>query len=89
MGKCADLEKLLSICKKGIFLYLRCNKSFGTKCTKGKLNKYTGTIGKWDVYPLMETRHLLGGGMILTNDKKLAKKAKYLVNQAKDDSLNT
>ena len=28
-----------------------------------------------------------GGGMILTNDKKLAKKAKYLSTQATDDSI--
>ena len=28
-----------------------------------------------------------GGGMILTNNKKIAQKAKYITNQAKDDSI--
>ena len=29
-----------------------------------------------------------GGGMILTNNSEHAKKAKYLIRQAKDDELN-
>ena len=28
-----------------------------------------------------------GGGMILTNNKKIAEKAKYLTNQSKDNSI--
>ena len=90
-GNAADLEKLLSICKKrNISILEDAAESFGTKYTKGKLkNKYTGTIGKIGCLSFNGNKTLTagGGGMILTNDKKLAKKAKYLVNQAKDDNF--
>tara|TARA_B100002051_G_C16731731_1_gene638680 strand:+ start:313 stop:1467 length:1155 start_codon:yes stop_codon:yes gene_type:complete len=90
-GNAVDLEKLISLCKKrNISIIEDAAQSFGTKYTKGKLkNKFTGTIGKLGCLSFNGNKTLTagGGGMIVTNDKKLAKKARYLVNQAKDDNF--
>ena len=59
------------------------------KNIKGKLkNKFTGTVGKFGCLSFNGNKIITtgGGGMLLTDDKKLAKKAKYLVSQAKDNN---
>jgi perosamine synthetase len=90
-GNAANLEKLVKICKKrNITIVEDAAESFGTKYTSGKLkNKYTGTIGKVGCLSFNGNKIITagGGGMIITSDKKLAKKAKYLVTQAKDNPL--
>tara|TARA_Y100000590_G_scaffold458083_1_gene612065 strand:- start:645 stop:1799 length:1155 start_codon:yes stop_codon:yes gene_type:complete len=90
-GNAVNIEKLLLLCKKrNISIVEDAAQSFGTKYTKGILkNKYTGTIGKIGCLSFNGNKILTagGGGMILTNNKKLAKKARYLVNQAKDDNF--
>ncbi len=90
-GNAVDLERLITLCKKrNITIVEDAAESFGTKYTRGKLkNKFTGTIGKLGCLSFNGNKIITtgGGGMILTNDKKLAKEAKYLVSQAKDNSL--
>ena len=90
-GNAVDIEKLLSLCKKrNISIVEDAAQSFGTKYIKGTLkNKFTGTIGKLGCLSFNGNKTLTagGGGMILTNNKKLAKRARYLVNQAKDDNF--
>lgn len=52
-------------------------------------NKYTGTIGDFGVYSFNGNKIVTtgGGGMIITNNRNLAKKARYLTEQAKDDPV--
>jgi len=51
--------------------------------------KFTGTLGDVGVYSFNGNKIITtgGGGMIVTNNKVLAQKAKYLTNQAKDDPV--
>ena len=62
----------------------------GTFYSKGNLNlKHTGTIGRLGCLSFNGNKIITsgGGGMIVTNDQKLADKAFYLSNQAKDDPI--
>ena len=80
-GNDVDLEKLLLICKKrNIAILEDASESFGTKYINGKIkNKYTGTVGKIGCISFNGNKIITtgGGGMILTNDKKMAKRARY------------
>ena len=51
----------------------------------------TGTIGDFGVYSFNGNKIITtgGGGMIVTNNKNLARKAKYLTEQAKDDRVRS
>ncbi len=91
-GNPVDLEKIVPLCKKrNIKIIEDSSESLGSFYSKGKLkNKHTGTVGflgclSFNLNKIITTG---GGGMILTNSKKLAVKAKYLANQAKDDPVN-
>ena len=85
------IDKLLKLCKiRNIEIIEDASESFGTYYKKGLLNnKYTGTISKIGCLSFNGNKIITtgGGGMILTNNKKIAKKAKYITNQAKDDPI--
>tara|TARA_B100000029_G_scaffold512122_1_gene607972 strand:- start:1162 stop:2346 length:1185 start_codon:yes stop_codon:yes gene_type:complete len=91
-GNVADIDKLLKICrKKNISLIEDAAESVGSFYSYGKYkNKHTGTIGKIGCLSFNGNKIITsgGGGMILTNDFKIAKRAKYLTTQAKDDNIN-
>lgn len=91
-GNPVNLEPLIKICKKrNIKIIEDGSESLGSKYVSGKLkNKHTGTVGYLGCLSFNLNKIVTsgGGGMILTNNKKIAKKAKYLTNQAKDDSIN-
>ena len=64
--------------------------SIGTFYTSGKFkSRHTGTIGKIGCLSFNGNKIMTtgGGGMILTDNKKIAKRAKYLTTQAKDDPV--
>ena len=90
-GNAAKLDKLVAICKKkNISLIEDAAESIGTFYLSGKFkNKHTGTIGKIGCLSFNGNKVITtgGGGMILTNNIKIAKKAKYLTTQAKDDPI--
>jgi|TARA_Y100000294_G_scaffold164291_1_gene170926 aminotransferase in exopolysaccharide biosynthesis len=90
-GNAAKLEELVKVCKKrNISIVEDAAESFGSKYINGNLkNRFTGTIGKVGCLSFNGNKMITtgGGGMILTSDKKLAEKAKYLVSQAKDNAL--
>jgi perosamine synthetase len=90
-GNPVDLEKIIPLCKKrNIKIIEDSSESLGSFYSRGKLKgKHTGTVGflgclSFNLNKIITTG---GGGMILTNSKKLAIKAKYLSTQAKDDSI--
>jgi aminotransferase in exopolysaccharide biosynthesis len=90
-GNAVNLSKLFYLCKKkNIVLIEDAAESIGTFYTSGKFkNKHTGTIGKIGCLSFNGNKIITtgAGGMILTNDLKIAKKAKYFTTQAKDDSI--
>ena len=90
-GNAAKLDKLVDVCrKKNIVLIEDAAESIGTFYLSGKFkNKHTGTVGKIGCLSFNGNKIITtgGGGMILTNNLKIAEKAKYLTTQAKDDPI--
>ena len=90
-GNPVDLEKIIQICKKrNIKIIEDSSESLGSFYSRGKLKgKHTGTIGFLGCLSFNLNKIITagGGGIILTDSKKLAIKAKYLSTQAKDDSI--
>jgi len=90
-GNAVNLEPLVEICKeRNIKIIEDATESLGTKYTKGKFTgKHAGTVGEFGCLSFNGNKIMTtgGGGMILTNDQKLADKAQYLTTQAKDDEV--
>ena len=90
-GNAARLEPLLELCEHyQLELIEDAAESLGTVFSKGGLiGRQIGTIGKLGCLSFNGNKIVTagGGGMILTDDKELAEKARYLTTQAKDDPL--
>ncbi len=90
-GNAVNLEKLLSLCKeRNIKVIEDATESLGTKYIKGKFSgKYTGTVGDIGCYSFNGNKIITtgGGGMVVTDKKEYAEKARYLTTQAKDDPI--
>lgn len=90
-GNAVWMDDLYKICnERNIKIIEDSTESLGTKYIKGKFNgKYTGTIGELGCLSFNGNKIITtgGGGMILTNKKKLAIRAKYLTTQAKDNEV--
>ncbi len=91
-GNGADIKNLLKACKKrNIKIVEDASESLGTFYKKKYLKnrKHTGTVGDVGCISFNGNKIITsgGGGVIITNNKKIAKKADYLINQAKDNSF--
>ena len=91
-GNAARLDELIDLCKKkNIPLIEDSAESIGTFYGSGRFkNKHTGTAGQIGCLSFNGNKIITsgGGGMILTDNLKIANRAKYLTTQAKDDSIN-
>ena len=88
-GNAAKIEKLISICRKrNIKIIEDASESLGSFYKKNK--KHTGTIGDFGIISFNGNKIITAGagGMILTNNKKKSEYIRYLIKQAKNDSLN-
>ena len=90
-GNACLFDELVSLCKKSnIAVVEDACESLGTFYNDGKFSgKHPGTIGKLGSLSFNGNKIITtgGGGMILTDDYALAKKAKYLTTQAKDNPI--
>ena len=90
-GNACWLDELSELCReRNIAIVEDASESLGTFYKEGKYKgKHTGTIGKLGCISFNGNKIITtgGGGMILTDDEKLAEKAKYLTTQAKDDPI--
>lgn len=90
-GNMTDMEKLMKIAKEyKLYVIEDAAEAIGTYCTVGKYEgRYAGTIGDVGVYSFNGNKIITtgGGGMIVSNDMLLLKRAKHLVTQAKTDEL--
>jgi len=90
-GNACKLDELVDICnERNISIVEDATESLGTSYTKGKFSgKHTGTIGRFGCLSFNGNKIITsgGGGMILTNKKDLAEKARYITTQAKDDPV--
>jgi aminotransferase in exopolysaccharide biosynthesis len=88
-GNAVRLKELNSICiEKNIIIIEDATESLGTYYNKGSYKgKHTGTIGEFGCLSFNGNKIITtgGGGMLLIKDVRLAKRAKYLTTQAKDD----
>lgn len=89
-GNAVNLDKILPLCKKrNIQIVEDASESMGTWYKSGVFaNKHSGTLGQLGCFSFNGNKVITtgSGGMIVTNNAKLAKKARYLISQAKDDS---
>lgn len=90
-GNAVDMEKLVPICKRrNIKIIEDASESLGTVYKIGKYTgKHTGTIGEIGCLSFNGNKIITtgGGGMIITDNKEYARKARYLTTQAKDDEI--
>jgi len=90
-GNACLLDEISTLCEeRNITIVEDASESLGTFYKEGKFKgKNAGTIGKLGCLSFNGNKIITtgGGGMILTDDKSLAEKAKYLTTQAKDDPL--
>ena len=90
-GNAVKLDKLMDICrKKNIALIEDAAESIGTFYKSGRYkDKHTGTVGQIGCLSFNGNKIITagGGGMILTDNLAIARKAKYLTTQAKDDPV--
>ena len=90
-GNPADMAAIIETGKKYNLKVVEDGaESTGSYYTEGIYkNRFTGTIGDIGVYSFNGNKIITtgGGGMIVTNNKIMAERAKYLTTQAKDDGI--
>lgn len=91
-GNMADMESLMETCGKYKLKVIEdATEALGTYYTQGKYQgKFAGTIGDIGVYSFNGNKIITtgGGGMLVSNDTGILKKAKSLTTQAKSDEVN-
>jgi perosamine synthetase len=93
-GNAVDLEPLLSLCEEfGLPLVEDATESLGTRYLPSSGSRtggrHTGTLGLFGCFSFNGNKIITtgGGGMLVTDDEALARKARYLTTQAKDDEV--
>ena len=90
-GNAVWLDELIPLCEeRNIAVVEDASESLGTVYSSGKFKgRHTGSIGKLGCLSFNGNKIITtgGGGMILTDEEKLAEKARYLTTQAKDDPV--
>ncbi|MBI4351545.1 MAG: LegC family aminotransferase [Elusimicrobia bacterium] len=90
-GNPCDLAAIMKLARDyGLKVIEDATESLGSYYTAGKYKgKHTGTIGDFGVYSFNGNKIITtgSGGMVVTADKKMAAKARYLATQAKDDAV--
>ena len=90
-GNACWLDELIQLCnERNISIIEDACESLGSFYNEGKFKgKHAGTIGKFGCISFNGNKIITtgGGGMLLTSEKKLAQKARYLTTQAKDDPI--
>jgi perosamine synthetase len=93
-GNAVDIEPLLDLATRhGVAVIEDATESVGTRYRvdsgSATASKHTGTLGVIGCFSFNGNKIITtgGGGMIVTDDERLARKAKYLTTQAKDDEV--
>ncbi|MGL5053238.1 MAG: LegC family aminotransferase, partial [Cetobacterium sp.] len=90
-GNMADMEAIMTIAEKYNLKVLEdSTEALGTYYTEGKYTgKYAGTIGHMGVFSFNANKIITtgGGGMVVSSDKELLNRVRFLTTQAKTDQL--
>ena len=86
LGNVGDLDRLMNICNQYKLLFLEDSTESLGSYYKGK---HTGGFGKMGVFSFNGNKIIStgGGGVMVTNDESLAKRAKHITTQAKADPM--
>lgn len=91
-GNMADMSAVMDIAKKyNLKVIEDATEALGTYYLEGRYKgKYAGTIADIGVYSFNGNKIITtgGGGMMVSGDPGIMKRAKYLSTQAKDDAVN-
>jgi len=92
-GNAVALEGLASLAKdRNIRIVEDATESLGTYYCDGALTgRHTGTVGDMGCYSFNGNKIITagGGGMIVTDNEDYARRARYLITQAKDDKIHS
>ncbi|MDD5560636.1 MAG: LegC family aminotransferase [Candidatus Omnitrophica bacterium] len=92
-GNPCDMQEIMSVARTFRLKVIEdATESLGSRYISGDYkNKFTGTIGDMGVFSFNGNKIITtgGGGMIVTGNRLLAEKARYLTNQAKDDPVRS
>ena len=92
-GNPCNMAAIMKIAKKfNLKVVEDATESLGSYYTEGPYSgKFTGTIGDFGIYSFNGNKIITtgSGGMIVSSNRKLVNKARYLVNQAKDDPVRS
>jgi perosamine synthetase len=93
-GNAVDIDPLLEVAAQhGLPLVEDAAESLGTRYRsdsgRQSASRHTGTVGAIGCFSFNGNKIITtgGGGMIVTDDEALARRAKYLTTQAKDDEV--
>lgn len=90
-GNMADMEEIVKIADRfNLRVIEDATEALGTYYTRGRyVGKFAGTIGDVGVFSFNGNKIITtgGGGMVVSDNKELLRKAKYLSTQAKNDEL--
>ena len=86
LGNICDVDKLINICDKYKLVLIEDSTESLGSYYKGK---HTGGFGKMGVFSFNGNKIIStgGGGVMVTNDESLAKRAKHITTQAKADPM--
>lgn len=91
-GNMADMSTLMDIAQEyNLKIIEDATEALGTYYLEGRYKgQYAGTIADLGVYSFNGNKIITtgGGGMIVSREKGILKRAKYLSTQAKDDAVN-
>jgi dTDP-4-amino-4,6-dideoxygalactose transaminase len=87
LGQPADIEPLMAVCEHhGVAILEDAAESLGATWSAGQVaGRHTGTVGKVGAFSFNGNKIATtgGGGMIVTDDPELARRARHLTTQAK------
>ena len=89
-GHCANLNTIKKICdQNNIYLIEDAAESLGSFFRLKKKLKHSGTFGHIGCFSFNANKIITtgGGGMIVTNNRSFEKRARFLANQAKEDTV--
>ena len=91
-GNAVRMDLLKEICEeRNVRIVEDATESLGSYYSQGDLKgKYTGAVGDIGCFSFNGNKIITtgGGGMLVTNNKEYADKARYLTTQAKDDGVH-
>lgn len=90
-GNPCDMAAIMALARSyGLKVVEDATESLGSVFTAGKYKgRHAGTVGHFGVFSFNGNKIITtgSGGMLVTDDRKMAEKARYLTTQAKDDAV--